>query len=96
MTVRFDLPVELEAILRESGQEPNSALKEAALVELYRIGSITHHQFSGALGLGRLAADEVLKRHDVPLDLSIDEFRAELASLTLSPQRPLGHGGIRE
>lgn len=81
MTIRFSLPPQIEKILRESGQEPSHVLKEAALVGLYRLERITQHQLGEALGLSRLEVDVVLKRHDVPIGLSVEEFLSESASL---------------
>ena len=81
MTISFTLPAEIEKLIRDGGEEPITALKEAALVELYRLRRITHHQLGGALGVSRLETDAILKRHDVPLDLSPEELRAELESL---------------
>jgi hypothetical protein len=81
MTISFDLPPQIERALRESGQEPSLAAKEAALVELYRLRRITHHQLAEALGISRLETDGLLKRHDVPLDLTVAEFHEELTEL---------------
>lgn len=81
MTICFSIPPQIEEVLRESGQEPSTAAKEAALVELYRLRRISHHQLSEALALHRLETDAVLKRHDVPLDLSVAELHEELADL---------------
>lgn len=81
MTISFNLPPHIERVLRESGQEPSIALKEAALVELYRLRRITHHQLGEALGISRLQTDAVLKQHDVPLDLSVAELQEELTNL---------------
>lgn len=74
-------------MLRQSGQEPSAAAKEAALVELYRLQRITHHQLSEALGLHRLETDLVLKRHDVPLDLTLAELRVELSNIRQGIER---------
>lgn len=74
MTIRFSLPPQIEEVLRESGQEPSDAAKEAAMVELYRLRRITHHQLTEALGIDRIETDAVLKRHDMPLDLTVAEF----------------------
>jgi predicted HTH domain antitoxin len=79
MTISFSIPAHIENLLRESGQEPSAVAKEAALVELYRLRRITHHQLSEALGLHRLETDAVLKRHGVPYDLSVAELHEELA-----------------
>ncbi|MBY0589617.1 UPF0175 family protein [bacterium] len=81
MTISFSVPPQIEDVLRQSGQEPSTAAKEAALVELYRLHRITHHQLSEALGLHRLETDAVLKRHDVPLDLSVADLHEELNEL---------------
>lgn len=81
MTISFSLPRDIENLLRESAEDPSSAIKEAALVDLYRMERITHHQLAEALGVGRIETDEILKRHDVPIDLTAEEFRAELSSL---------------
>jgi len=81
MTVSFDLPFEIENALRTGGRDPASVVKEAALVELYRRGAVTEHQLAEALGLSRMQVDAVLKLHDVPIDQTVDELRAELDSL---------------
>lgn len=102
MTIIFDLTPQIEKLFRDNGQEPSEAVKEAALVDLYRLERITHQQLTEALGLSRLEVDEVLKRHDVPIGLSVEEFRSELESLrrdstttirtTSPPERSVGTG----
>jgi len=81
MTIHFDIPKNIEEQLRSAGQDPTQTAKELFFVELYRKGQITHHELGEALGLGRYETDGLLKRHDVPLDLSIEEVRAETAFL---------------
>ncbi len=81
MTISFEIPGDIEAQLRSTGTDLNQAAKESLLVDLYRQKQITHYQISQALGLNRYEVDGLLKRHDVPLDLSIEEFRTEAASL---------------
>ncbi len=81
MTISFEIPDDIEAKLRSTGTDLNQTAKEALLVDLYRQKQITHYQISQALGLSRYKVDGLLKRHDVPLDLSIEEFRTEAASL---------------
>lgn len=77
--IRIDLPTDVEARLREALGDVDLVAKEAALVELYRQGQITHHELSDALGLSRFEADGLLKRHRVTEDLpSPDEYVAEL------------------
>ena len=55
--------------------------KEAYLVNLYRRRKITHHQLGHALDMDRYDTDGLLKRHGVELELSLEEFNAEVASL---------------
>ncbi|HYE63192.1 MAG TPA: UPF0175 family protein [Phycisphaerales bacterium] len=81
MTVTFDLPPDIESMLRTNGQDPSAALKEAAMVELYRCGVLSEYQLARALGLERLQVDEVLKRHNVPLEMTIEEIEAEAETL---------------
>lgn len=81
MTISFDMPGDIEATLRSRGRDPNMAVKEAALVGLYRRREISRLQLTQGLGLERLEVDAVLKRHDVPLDITVDELRAEVESL---------------
>jgi hypothetical protein len=59
----------------------NDEAREAFLVELYRRHSISQHQLGMALGLDDYETDGVLKRHGVPLEISIEEQCAEAASL---------------
>ncbi len=81
MTISFDIPLEIEQRLRSTGSDPNQTAKESLLVELYRQKLISHHQISQALGFSRHEVDVLLKRHDVSLDLSIEEFLSEAAAL---------------
>jgi predicted HTH domain antitoxin len=81
MNISFDLPNEIEAALRAAAPDPSLAAKESLLVELYRQQHITQHQLAEALGLNRYEVDGLLKRHNVPLDLGVDDFRAEAAAL---------------
>jgi predicted HTH domain antitoxin len=81
MIISFEIPEDIEEHLRSAGADPNQTAKESLLVELYRQKQVTHHQISQALGLNRYEVDGLLKRYDVPLDLSIEEFRSEAASL---------------
>ena len=81
MSIRFELPADIEEQVRASGADPIREAKEAYLVQLYRRDRITHHQLGRALGLGRAETDGLLKRHGVMLDLTEEEVRAEAASL---------------
>ena len=83
MNINFDLPQDIEQRLRiaEAGADFSRDAKEAYLVDLYRQHKITHHQLGEALGLDRFDTDVLLNRHGVELELSLEEFNAEVASL---------------
>jgi len=82
MSVAFDLPPDVERLLRRQFQNFDQAAKEAALVELYRQNKLTHHQLSLALGLTRFETDGVLKQHNVIEDLlSPEEVQDDLKRL---------------
>jgi predicted HTH domain antitoxin len=85
VTIHFDIPADIERHLRSNGADPNESAKESLLVELYRQRKVTHHQIAQALALGRLEVDALLKRHDVPIDLTIEQFEAEAARLRERP-----------
>jgi len=87
MTIRFDIPLEIEQRLRSAGTDPNQTAKESLLVELYRQKLISHHQISQALGFSCPEVDVLLERHDVPLDLSIEEFRSQASALRQRQRR---------
>jgi len=80
-TIRFEIPKDIEDRLRNEPTTLSDAAKEAFLVDLYRRRSITLHDLCMALGLGRIEVEAVLKAHDVSLELSVEQFRAEIASL---------------
>jgi Uncharacterised protein family (UPF0175) len=68
--------------LRDEWTDFDAVAKEAALVELYRQGKLTHHQLGTALGLDRFAVDELLQRHQVTEDfLSAEALVSQIAAL---------------
>ena len=77
MTIRFEIPGAIERRLRSGGIDPDRWAQEAFFVELYRKQTITRHELGEALGLGRYETDGLLKRHDVPLEISAEEVRDE-------------------
>ncbi len=82
MAITFELPSTIERQLRGEWADFDAVAKEAALVELYRQAKLTHHQFATALGLDRIAADELLKRHQVTEDLvSAEALGSQLVTL---------------
>lgn len=81
MAISFDLPPDIEKQLRTDGVDLALVAKEAFLVDQYRRDRITHHQLAEALGLSRLEAEALLKRHRVSSSVSAEEMRAQAAAL---------------
>jgi hypothetical protein len=82
MSISFELPTEIERQLRDELSNLDEVAKEAALVELYRQGKLSHHKLATALGLGRLELDGVLKEHGVTEDsITVEEFERQAASI---------------
>ena len=81
-TITFELPDDVERHLAALAGSADALAKEAALVELYRQGQISHGALAKSLGISRNDADAVLGRHGVTEDLpSIDEVQADLQAL---------------
>lgn len=79
MTISFDIPRSVEAAIGGAGGDAAAALKEAGLIELYRMGVISHGQLAEGLGTSRSQADAVLRRHNVVEDLmTTDELAARV------------------
>jgi hypothetical protein len=88
MAVTFDLPPDIEQSLRHEFGDLAQAAKEAALVELYRQGQVTHRVLSRALGISRLEAEALLKRHGVTEDLPTEaEHEIAMTRLRAVPDR---------
>jgi predicted HTH domain antitoxin len=81
-TVSFQLPDNIEQQLRRELGNLDAAAKEAALVELYRQGQISHGKLAEGLGISRYETDAVLKRHNVTEDLlSREDFDQQVSGL---------------
>ena len=82
MCISFDIPGGIEKAIARSGGDAAAVLKEAALVELYRLGKISHGELAEGLGISRAEADAVLKRHNVTEDLpTSEELGAQVSRL---------------
>ncbi len=87
MSISFDLPADVEEQLRRDHANLDGLAKEAALVELYRQGSITQHQLAESLDKTRFEIDELLKQRNVTEDLGTAE---EVAEQVMTLRRLLG------
>lgn len=65
MAVTIDLPTDLECRLRAQTPDLAESLKEAAALELFRRGVLSHFELSQMLGRDRFETDAYLKSHDV-------------------------------
>jgi hypothetical protein len=81
MSIRFELPKDIEEQIRDEGTDLGDEAREAYLVALYRQDRITHHQLGQALGLGRGEVDAVLRRHQVSFGVTAEELQAQAARL---------------
>lgn len=82
VAILFQLPPDLEKQLRDEFSDFDQVAKEAALVELYRQGVLSHHRLATARGVGRLELEHVLKEHGVTEDhITVEESDAQMASL---------------
>mgnify|MGYP006270851453 CR=1 FL=1 len=82
VSISFDLPAAVEDQLRRELADLDVAAKEAALVELYRQGRISHHQLGLSLGIQRHETDALLKQHGVVEDLpKAEEMAGQIATL---------------
>jgi predicted HTH domain antitoxin len=82
MSISFDLPADVEEQLRRDHANLDGLAKEAALVELYRQGSITQHQLAESLDKTRVEIDELLKQRNVTEDLvTAEEVAEQVATL---------------
>lgn len=82
MSLTVHISPAVERALGTSGADAAREFTEAALVELYRIGRLTHGQLAEGLGVSRTEADTVLRRHQVSEDLpNADDIAAQVAQL---------------
>lgn len=88
MAISIHLPEDLEQALRREVGDLDKAAKEALLIDLYRQSKLTQAQLRRALGLSRGQADELLKRHEVYLDLTADDVASESAGLRACLESP--------
>jgi hypothetical protein len=81
-TITFEIPDNVEQHLAASVSDVDAAAKEAAVVELYRQGQLSHGVLAECLGLSRIEADAVLTRHHVTEDLlTAGEFQEQMRAL---------------
>lgn len=65
LTIRLDLPPDVERKLREETANLAEEVKEAYVLDLFRKGRLSHYELSTVIGLDRFETDAYLKRHNV-------------------------------
>ncbi len=81
-TISFDLPDSVERHLATLSDSVDAAAKEAAVVELYRQGQLSHGALADCLGISRMEVDGLLGRHGVTEDLpTVAEFHEQLEAI---------------
>lgn len=80
MRIVLELPASLERVFGESGDAAR-AVTEAALIELYRQHRLTQGGLADALKITRTEADEILTRHGVPNDTSVQQHQEDVRQL---------------
>ena len=65
LTVRLNLPPDVEEKLRRETPDLDNDVKEAYALELFRRGKLSHYELSRILGLDRFETDAYLRRHNV-------------------------------
>ena len=82
LTVRFDLPPDVEEKLRRQTPDLEGEVKEAYALELFRRGRLSHYELSRVLGLDRFETDAYLKRHNVfEGSLTVEDVEADRRNL---------------
>ena len=87
-TISFDLPDSVERHLATLSENVDAAAKEAAVVELYRQGQLSHGALAECLGISRTEVDVLLQRHGVTEDLpTVADFREQLEAIRIRLRR---------
>jgi len=82
MAVTFQFPDEVEQRLRAQTPNLDAELKEAAALELFRQGKVSHYELSQVLGLDKYETNTYLKRHNVyEGSLTMEDLEADRQTL---------------
>lgn len=81
MTIRFELPQDVEDELRERFGDLDQAAKEAFLIQSYRDGRLSVGQVAGILGRGVIETQAWLSERGAPLNYSVDDLEEDRRSL---------------
>lgn len=77
MTIKFDIPKDIQERIGAAGAELNRRAREAFLLELYRTEQISHAQLREALELSFQEVETLIKQRGVGTEASIEEFESD-------------------
>ena len=81
LTLKLDLPPDVERRLRSDGTDLQAKVTEAFLVSLYRQDKLSHVGLSRALNLDRFETEALLRRHEVTQDRgSLEDHLADVTT----------------
>lgn len=84
MRISFEIPPDIEDLLRPDLDDLDIKARDAFLLELYREGRISHALLRESLGLSFHESERLIKDRGMGQDLSLDEFEEGRAALRAS------------
>jgi hypothetical protein len=81
MAVSFQLPIDLERMLRSGLPDLDARAKETLRVSLYKDRKLSRVALAQALSLDRLETDDLLKRHEVHFEMTAEDVVREAEEL---------------
>lgn len=82
LTIKLELPPDLEQKLLAETADLSAEVKEAYVLELFRRGRLSHFELSQILGLDRFETDAYLKTHNVlEGSLTMDDLEEQRRTL---------------
>ncbi|HVS73707.1 MAG TPA: UPF0175 family protein [Phycisphaerae bacterium] len=84
MSILIELPEDLERALRQQVENLDAAAKELLLINLYREKRIGYGELCRGLGVSRLVAEGILKRHEVYYEMTFEDVVREGKDLEMA------------
>ena len=81
MTLSLEMPDSIARKLHLDGPDSERRALEMIALEGYRSGEVSRRQVGEILGFDFFATEQFLKAHNAVIELSVDEFREDAASL---------------
>jgi hypothetical protein len=79
MSIRFEIPQDIEQQLRTAGADLDREAKEIYLMEQFRLAKITHRQLEEALALSFHETEDLLKQRGMGQDLDPGELGGRMS-----------------